>query len=181
MSAINTKISFGYVSKALHWIMALLITGLFSVGIYMTGLDYYDSLYNTLPWWHKSVGLSLFILLLLRFTWSKINPKPRSLKTHKKWENFLAKMIHQLTYVLILFICISGYFISTAAGKEIEFFTLFEVPAMFPKIKEDNAELIGDAHETMAFILAALVVLHVLAALKHHFIDKDQTLKRMIS
>jgi cytochrome b561 len=74
----------------------------------------------------------------------------------------------------------SGYFIATAKGKGIEFFTFFKVPAITEALAEERADLIGNAHELMAILLAVLVVLHALAAVKHHFIDKDETLNRMI-
>ncbi len=179
----NTQESFGFVSKFLHWLMAILLIFLFAVGLYMTELDYYDSLYHTLPWWHKSIGLSVMGLLLFRFIWKAINATPQALKTHKKWEVFLAQIIQKLFYGLIFLIGVSGYFISTAKGKGIEFFTLFEVPAMpfviENPLEEDRADLIGEVHEILAITLIVLAVLHAMAALKHHFIDKDETLKRM--
>ncbi len=159
--------------------MAVLLMGLFIVGLYMTGLDYYDPLYHTLPWWHKSFGLLIMILLLLRFCWKLTNKEPQPLETHKKWEVLLAHFTQKIFYILILFMGFSGYFIATAKGKGIEFFTLFEVPAITSEIEENRADMIGDAHEIMAYILAVLVVLHALAALKHHFFDKDETLRRM--
>lgn len=177
----NTGKSFGLISKSLHWSMAILLTGLFIVGLYMTGLDYYDSLYHTLPWWHKSFGLLTVLLLIIRFVWKLVNQEPEALTTHKKWEVFLANITQRLFYFLILLIGISGYFISTAKGKGIEFFTLFEVPAITAEIEEERADLIGNAHELMAILLAVFVVLHILGALKHHFFDKDETLRRMIN
>lgn len=177
----NTNESFGFVSKTLHWSMALIVTGLFGVGLYMTSLDYYDSLYHTLPWWHKSFGLLTVLLLVIKFAWGRNNSDPKPLITHKSWEVRLAHLVQKLFYFLILLIGVSGYFISTAKGKGIEFFTLFEVPAITAELEEEFADLIGDAHEIMAIILAIFVVLHAFAALKHHFIDKDETLKRMIN
>jgi cytochrome b561 len=176
----NSEYKFGLVSKSLHWIMAILLTGLFIIGLYMTGLDYYDPLYHSLPWWHKSFGLLVLFLLLLRVIWKLNSSAPKPLKTHKKWEVTLAHLIQRLFYLLILLIGISGYLISTAKGKGIEFFTLFEVPSILKEIEEERADLIGEAHELMAILLAVFVVLHALAALKHHFIDKDQTLRRML-
>jgi len=93
----NTKESFGIVSKTLHWSMALLLIGLFSIGLYMTSLDYYDSLYHTLPWWHKSFGLLTLFLLLIRFVWKRSNSVPKPLLTHKSWEVFLAHFIQTLS------------------------------------------------------------------------------------
>ncbi|MCK5810584.1 MAG: cytochrome b [Cocleimonas sp.] len=175
----NTKTSFGLISRSLHWLMALLLTGLFAMGLYMTSLDYYDPLYHSLPWWHKSLGLLVFLFLLLRVIWRLSNPQPESLKTHKQWEKRLAHLIQKLFYGFIFFIALSGYFISTAKGKGIEFFNLFELSSIIA-LKEGTADLLGNAHEIMAILLATLVVLHALAALKHHFIDKDKTLIRMI-
>ncbi len=177
----NTQESFGFISKLLHWLMAILLVGLFAVGLYMTELDYYDSLYHTLPWWHKSIGLLVMGLLLFRFFWKAINSTPQALRSHKKWEVSLAHIIQKLFYGLILLIGISGYFISTAKGKGIEFFTLFEVPAITQALEEERADLIGEVHEILAITLIVLAVLHAMAALKHHFIDKDETLRRMIN
>ncbi len=181
----NSTEGFGLVSKLLHWLMAILLISLFAVGLYMTELEYYDSLYHTLPWWHKSIGLSVIGLLLFRFIWKAINSTPQALSTHKKWEVSLAHIIQKLLYGLILLIGVSGYFISTAKGKGIEFFNLFEVPAITPAIlkplEEDRADLIGEVHEILAITLIVFAVLHAMAALKHHFIDKDETLRRMIN
>jgi len=181
MSIKNTQESFGLISKILHWLMAVLLIGLFVVGLYMTELDYYDALYHTLPWWHKSIGLLVIGLLIFRFIWTMINPVPEALKTHKKWEVFLAHLLQRLFYGLILLIGISGYFISTAKGKGIEFFNFFEVPAITQALEEERADLIGETHEVLAITLIALAALHALAALKHHFIDKDETLLKMIN
>ncbi len=175
----NTAEYFGLISKLLHWLMAFLLTGLFIAGLYMTGLEYYDPLYHRLPWWHKSFGLLTIFLLLLRFIWRQFNPPPHALNTHKKWEISLAHFIQKSFYFLILLIGISGYFIATAKGKGIEFFIFLKVPAITDELAEERADLIGNAHELMAILLAVLVVLHALAAIKHHFIDKDETLKRM--
>ena len=177
----NTKTGYGLISRSLHWVMVLLLTTLFIMGLYMTSLDYYDPLYHSLPWWHKSMGLLVFFLLVKRVLWKLINPQPTPLKTHQQWEQIVAKLTHTLFYLLIFSIVVSGYFISTAKGKGIEFFNLFEIPAITTQLQEETADLIGNAHEIMAISLAVLVVLHALAALKHHFIDKDNTLKRMIS
>ena len=176
----NTSQQFGLISIGLHWLMALLLTGLFAVGLYMTSLDYYDPLYHRLPWWHKSIGLLIIMLLLVRVVWTLNNVHPDPLKNHKVWEVSLAKGIQYGFYGLILLIGISGYLISTAKGKGIEFFTLFDVPAVTQGVAEETADLIGNAHLIMAWMLASLVVLHAAAALKHHFMDKDNTLKRML-
>lgn len=180
MTTRTTNPSYDLISKLLHWSMAILLTGLFAVGLYMTGLDYYDPLYHSLPWWHKSIGLLTLFLLFIRIIWKLTTTEPKPLKTHKKWEKSLSHFLQKTFYLLIFLIGISGYFISTAEGKGIDFFGWFEIPAILPELSESQADLVGEAHEFMAILLAILVGLHAAAALKHHFIDKDETLKRMI-
>lgn len=177
----NTKESFGFVSKSLHWLMAVMLVGLFAVGLYMTDLDYYDPLYHTLPWWHKSIGLLVISLLIVRFLWKAVNPKPLPLESHKKWEVSLAEIIQKSFYGLIALIGISGYLISTAKGKGIEFFNFFEVKAITPALEEDRADFIGEIHEVLAIVLIVLAALHAAAAIKHHVLDKDKTLLRMLN
>ncbi len=176
----NTRQSFGLVSIILHWLMAVLLMVLFVMGLYMTSLDYYDPLYHSLPWWHKSLGLLTVLLLVVRFIWKLWNIEPKPLETHKTWEITFVHLLQLAFYVLITLIGLAGYLVSTSKGKGIEFFNSSEVPALFDKIGEGRADLFGDVHEVLAYILAVFVLLHAAAALKHHFIDKDITLKRML-
>ena len=175
----NTSDSYGVVSRAIHWIMALVIVGLFAIGLYMTSLGYYDALYHILPWWHKSLGICVFTLLIFRFVWKALNPVPESLPTHSTVEKKAAAITHKAFYILIALIAVSGYFISTAKGKGVSLFDWFEVPALVEPFT-DQADNAGIVHLWLAYLLAAFVVLHAAGALKHHLIDKDNTLKRMI-
>ena len=179
MNITNTKSSYGIITILLHWIMAIIIIGLFALGKYMHGLDYYDKWYHAAPWWHKSIGISIFFLLIIRLVWRLGNVLPEPLRTYKNWEIKMAKAVHILFYVFLVIICISGYFISTAKGVSIEVFGWFHIPAVmsYGKIQADIG---GEIHEIAAHLLALFFVLHVLAAFKHHFIDKDVTLLRML-
>ncbi|RVU84757.1 cytochrome b [Leucothrix sargassi] len=174
----NTTKRYGKVSVLLHWLMALMLVSLFGIGLYMTDLGYYDSLYHILPWWHKSFGLLILALLLARMLWSFINPKPQPPETHKHWEKKAAAISHPLLYALTLLICASGYFISTSGGAGIEFFGWFDVPAI-TQLSAENTDLAGDIHFYLAWGLIVLAAVHALAALKHHFIDRDNTLINM--
>lgn len=176
----NTKKRYGWVAIFLHWLMTVLLTGLFSIGLYMTSLDYYDPLYHSLPYWHKSTGVLVALILLVRFIWKIKSVNPNTIKTHQRYEMILAHTLQYFFYILIMFIVITGYLISTAEGKGIAFFNLFDVPAVINSINEKWADVIGDAHYVMAVSLFVLVAFHAFAALKHHFIDKDDTLRRMI-
>jgi len=178
----NTTASYGVISILLHWIMAILVIGLFLSGQYMVELDYYDSWYQLAPWWHKNIGFSVFVLLLIRYVWRLTNVIPEFLINHRginQWQVLIAKIVHNLFYLLLLIICISGYFISTAKGAGIDIFAWFELPS-FIMLTETQADLVAKTHAIAAQLLIFLVALHSLAALKHHFINKDTTLIRML-
>ena len=104
---------------------------------------------------------------------------PRHLPSHTAVERKLGKIMHQMLYLLVFIIMISGYLISTADGRGIAVFEFFDVPALGVSI-ENQEDIAGLVHKWLAYLLIALVVLHAWAALKHHFIDKDDTLKRMM-
>ncbi len=175
----NTITSYGLVAILLHWIMAFIIIGLFILGEYMVDLDYYNQWYQLAPWWHKSFGMSIFILLVIRLAWKLITITPESLPSYKTWEIKIAKLVHVLFYVLLFITCLSGYFISTAKGVSFDFFSWFKVPSII-SLSETQAELAGNIHEITTHGLLVLFILHVFAALKHHFINKDMTLIRML-
>lgn len=175
----NSNTSYGSISVVLHWIMAVILIALFAAGLYMTDLDYYDALYHIVPWWHKSFGLLVFALFILRLTWKLINPKPASIATHQVWEKKAASISHLLLYLLIFIICASGYLISTSQGDGIEFFGWFDLPSIL-EISPDNTDLAGEVHFYLAWSLIILAATHAAAALKHHFIDRDDTLNNMI-
>ena len=160
--------------------MALFIVGLFILGTIMVDLDYYDPNYHVFPWWHKSFGLLIAFLLTFRLLWKWKNPKVSPIKSSKPLEIKLSKIVHAVLYLLILICCISGVMISTAEGVGIEFFNWFEIPAIIAN-GASQADLAGKIHEFSTLALVISAGLHLLAALKHHFINKDNTLKRMLS
>ncbi len=178
MRLANTARSYGLVSQLLHWLMLPLVWGLFILGLYMTSLDYYHPWYHAAPWWHKSFGLLTLMLLGIRFSWMLIQRKPLPLKNHAAWEILAARLTHALLYLLLLLVCISGYLIATLKGQGIEFFGWLEIPAVIESL-EDQEDWTGRVHLWTAATLVILSLLHALAGLKHHFWDKDATLKRM--
>jgi cytochrome b561 len=175
----NTQHNYGLVSILIHWTMALIIIALFILGKYMIDLDYYDTNYHKAPWWHKSIGLSLFALLLFRTTWKLINTSPQSI-SKKIIEINISKLVHILLYLLLFVCCVSGYLISTAEDAGVSFFNWFNIPALISK-GADQADLAGDIHEYSTTILIITATFHMLAALKHHFINKNKTLIRMLT
>lgn len=177
MSWNNSADKWGWIAVGLHWLMAVAIIAMFFMGQWMVDLDYYDTWYHKAPDLHKSIGIALFALTLLRIGWRLYTPSPKPL-AHSRIEQLAAMLVHGLLYLLLLALMISGYLISTADGHGIEVFGWFEVPATLYGLEEQE-DIAGEIHEALALALMGLVALHLLGALKHHFIDKDPTLKRM--
>lgn len=175
----NDRSRFGLVAVGLHWLVALVVAGQFALGLWMGELDYYDAWYRLGPWWHKGIGVMLFAVVVLRLLWRLSNPRPDELPTHKPYERRLAGLIHGLLYLLLLTVMLSGYLISTADGRSLEVFDWFSIPASLSGL-EHQEDIAGEVHEFLAWSLLFLVGIHALAALKHHFIDRDRTLMRML-
>lgn len=173
----DSRMSYGWVSIALHWVMALVIFGLFGLGVWMRGLDYFDAWYNRAPELHKSLGMLLLFMLLLRMAWRAINVRPELIG--HAWERLAAMSMHHVQYLLMLAVVVSGYLIPTAEGRGIDVFGWFTVPALL-EFSKHQTEFIGQLHKYAAWTLVVLAVLHALAALKHHFVDRDATLRRML-
>ncbi|WP_322979411.1 cytochrome b [Pseudomonas sp. C11] len=174
----NSPARYGLVSISLHWLVALAVFGLFALGYWMVGLSYYDPWRQEAPDLHKSIGLLLFGLMLLRVLWRLLNPSPAALASHGAMTRLASKLGHGLLYLGLFGVMITGYLISTADGRGIEVFGLFTVPATFTGIP-DQEDVAGDIHRILAWGLVIFAGVHGLAALKHHFIDRDSTLLRM--
>lgn len=175
----NSSAGWGIISITLHWLIAMIVIGMFISGLYMTSLTYYDPWYHKAPALHKSVGSVLFLLMLLRLSWRLGNPLPEALANHTQLEQVAARIAHILLYLLLFTVMISGYLIATAKGKPVDVFGLFQLPALLAPI-EQQEDIAGTIHLVLAIILIALATLHALAALKHHLFDRDQTLLRML-
>lgn len=175
----NTTTSWSALAILFHWLSVVTVYGLYILGWYMVDLEYYDAWYRSAPFWHKSIGVTLFVVIAFRIGLRCIGPIPQPLPTHKPWERLLAEFIHFVLYCLLFVVFISGYFISTADGRSIAVYDLFELPALISGIDhlEDWA---GDVHIYATNALITLSILHALAALKHHVVDRDSTLKRML-
>ncbi len=169
--------NYNLIARVMHWLSALAIIGLFALGLWMVELSYYSEWYRTAPHYHRSIGILLAIVTLARIVWKHVtaSPKPEG----KPYEIVAAKLAHTVMYVLLLAIFTTGYLISTSDGRGIEVFNWFTVPGvgeLFP----NQSDLAGEIHFYVAWAVILIAGFHALAALKHHFIDKDNTLRKML-
>ncbi|EHO0574378.1 cytochrome b [Salmonella enterica] len=174
----NTPQRYGVVSAALHWLTGLVIYGMFALGLWMVTLSYYDGWYHQAPEIHKSIGMLLMMALIVRIIWRLYSPPPVALTSYSRLTRAGAAAGHFLLYLLLFAIIISGYLISTADGKPISVFGWFEIPATLTDAGA-QADIAGTLHLWFAWSLVIISLSHGVMALKHHFIDKDDTLKRM--
>lgn len=166
----------------LHWVLGVTIVGMLGVGIYMTGLPFSPQrlkLYN----WHKWAGVTLLALSALRLLW-RLTHRPPALpdaiaRTMPGWQKLAHHGTHFALYALFFAVPLIGWAYSSAAGFPIVFLGLWQLPDFVPVSKE-LADAIKPWHQYTAFALGGLVLLHVAAALKHQWVDRDGLLNRML-
>ena len=162
----------------LHWAIALLIFAAFPLGVYMHELPLSPTklrLYS----YHKWIGVTIFLLAVLRVAWRSTHRPPPLPATMPRWETLAASTVHHLLYVLILAVPLSGWLMSSAKGVQTVWFGVLPLPDLLAKNKE-LGDLLKEVHEALNFLLLGLVLAHIGAALKHHFIEHDEVLARMI-
>ncbi|MDT8409101.1 MAG: cytochrome b [Wenzhouxiangellaceae bacterium] len=174
----NTDEFYGLVAQALHW---GIVVGIITQFVWAWRIDEAESIRRefALVNQHKSIGMSILGLVVLRLAWRAYNRPPPYPHSMSRWEKPLAGATHWLLYGLIVLIPLSGWAYSSAAGYGAEFFGLVDIPGFVPA-NETAEEILGQVHKWLGRALLALVALHVLAALRHHFILKDKVLKRML-
>lgn len=183
----NTSTGYGRIAIAFHWTMAVLIIGMLAFGLYMTSLPPTDPATFQLFQLHKSIGFVVLTLAVFRLGWRLANPSPRLPEGMHPLEKIAAHLGHAGLYALIFAMPITGWFMVSASpwGIPTILFNVQPVPHLpVPEAlgtKEQAEAFFKVLHEYGAFLLIALVVVHVAAALKHHFIARDDTLKRMVS
>ena len=163
---------------ALHWLMAIAIIGMLGVGLWMTELKT-SPIKIEVYTWHKWIGLTVLGLAALRLVWRAYNPPPLDgMRTSGCYAQGLLRLLSG-TSLLMFAMPLSGWLQNSAAGFPLTWFGLFKVPGLIGRDKEAFA-FWQQTHEVLAWTLMALVVLHVAAALKHHFLDRDDTLTRIL-
>lgn len=173
----NTENRFGLIAILLHWIMALLIIGLLILGLYMVSLPIgFQKL--KLYGWHKEYGFLVLFLVIIRLFWRIINITPTL--SIPWYERIAARFVHWAFYFFMFAMPITGWLMTSAAGVSASFFGLFTLPNLIAPNKEWH-QLFEITHEWLGYGLILTIFLHICGALKHHFIDKDKILRRMIS
>ena len=188
----NSTQSWGWLARVLHWVMAVLILGLIGIGLYMVEVLGNDSnslmLRYELTQWHKSFGFVVFILALVRVGWRWVNPVP-ALPEASRLAKALAHGGHLALYICMFALPISGWLMASAspyndADAYIRVpnmvFGLFEMPDPYPKGDRALSGMFGQVHFYIAMVMAVLVAGHLAAALKHHFVNRDAVLVRML-
>ncbi|MCA0402295.1 MAG: cytochrome b [Proteobacteria bacterium] len=171
----NSKNHFGLVAIIFHWLMAILLIGLLTLGLYMVGLPI--SLEKLKFYgWHKEYGILALILVTLRIIWRLANITPQL--SLPLLEKIAARAVHWAFYGFMFAMPITGWLITSAAGIPASFFGLFNLPSLIAA-RPDSLELFEAIHKWIAYGLIVTIILHTLAALKHHFINKDDILRRM--
>ncbi|MGH8671878.1 MAG: cytochrome b [Burkholderiales bacterium] len=162
----------------LHWLTALLLIFSFGLGLTMVDMELSPQklkLYS----WHKWVGVTVFLVTAVRLSWRMIRPAPALPAGMSGWQAGMARYVHLALYALLFFIPISGWLFSSAAGFPVVYLGLIPLPDLVTPDKA-LARQIKEVHEFLAYGLATLIALHVGAALKHHFVERDQVLARML-
>ena len=174
----TTKASYTHTAVALHWLIALLIFSAFPLGLYMHDLPLSPEKLEYFAY-HKWIGVSVFTLAIVRLGWRLFHPAPALPPGMPRWEQRVAHAGHVLLYVLLFIVPISGWLQSSAAGMQTVWFAVLPIPDVVPRSKVLAANLLT-LHQGLNWLLAALVVGHIAAALRHHWICRDDTLARMV-
>ena len=195
---LNSATRYTKTAVVLHWLIAISIFGMFALGWYMSGLPKeapkqiaYDLFDLGIYTWqlaeeasprtfyfnlHKSLGVTIFALIAIRILWRLTHRPPPLLSTYQTWERKLATATHHLLYLLMIALPVSGVIMATYSKYGIKW---FGIPFIKGLDNNPMREVFKEVHEIIGLIILVMIILHIAGALKHKFIDKDDTLKRM--
>ena len=163
---------------AIHWIAAALIVGNLCFGLYVSGLEISPARLRYISW-HKWVGVTVLLIAAIRLAWRLRHPPPSLPATMRGWERRAAHASHALLYLLFVAAPLTGWMYSSAAGFQTVYLGLLPIPDLVAKNRE-VAEVLKVAHRWINYSMAALVAVHAAAAIKHHVLDRDDVLARML-
>jgi cytochrome b561 len=183
MRITNTQRNWGALAKLFHWVAAVLVLGNLGLGYWAAGLATEASLRGDAFYWHKTIGLTLLWLVALRLVWRGVNPTPGLPATMPGWQRALARLTHLALYMLLIAMPVSGWLIhATSEAPTLVLYGVFTVPQNLPWALDESQvhALAKSAHYWCFITLAAVVVIHVFGAFKHHVVDNDPVLRRML-
>lgn len=165
-------------AKALHWLIAVLILGMLLLGFYVQDLPFSPQKLQLIAW-HKWIGVSIFGLVLIRLLWRLAHPAPPLPAHLPAWQTWGAHLGHGALYLLMLAIPLSGWLMSSAKGVPTVWFGVVRLPDLLAR-NADLGDRLANLHWILNLALIAVLLAHVAAALKHHLIDRDDVLRRML-
>jgi cytochrome b561 len=173
----NSLSRYGAVAQLFHWIIVVLIITQFVLARRADGLAPVAKIGVLAT--HKSVGITILLLAALRLTWRLFNPVPPLPAGEPRWQQRAAHASHFLLYALLFITPVLGWLMSSARNFSVSWWGLVTLPD-FIEPNHQRYEVLHEVHEIMAYTLATIAVIHIAAALKHHFVDRDDVLRRML-
>lgn len=173
----NTREEYGLVSRILHWLTFFVVAGMLAGGT-LLGVLPDGSIKSIVVSAHKSLGVFVFLLVVVRLLWRLANPRPRFLGTNLLLR-YISEVLHVCLYVLLLIQPLAGILMSQAFGYPVVVFGWIEIPTLIwhsPSL----GGIFRESHSVTAIILVTVILVHTAAAIKHHYIDGDRTLIRML-
>jgi len=158
--------------------IALIMISLIIIGWYTSGLDDETVLYWRMLDLHITFGLVMLMMFLMKMTWMFFNPSPGYVSSLAPWERVSARVAHRLFLIAIVLIPLAGFMYTASDGEPINLYDVVEIPDI-GEFSKGVRNVLYDVHMYVAYGCAVLIVVHIMAALKHHFIDGDDTLRRM--
>lgn len=178
MTLKNTTAKYGPIAQLFHWLIVALVIVQFALALRADSLPRGAALVATLSW-HKSVGITIFALTVLRLAWRWVNPVPPLPPSTPRWQHMAARASHTALYALLLLMPLFGWLMSSARNFPVSWFNLITLPDLIGP-SEAAYEFFHEGHELLATVLFVLALIHIGAALKHQFIDRDDLLLRML-
>lgn len=169
---------YGVVAIALHWLVVALIIASWALGLYMVDLPLSPQKLKYISW-HKWLGVTIFLIALWRVAWRATHPAPPPPDAMPSWQRVSMGVSHLLLYLLVIVIPLTGWLFSSASGVPTVYLGWVQLPDLIAKDKL-VAELLRQAHVLLNVTLFVIVCIHVAAALKHHLLDRDEVLVRML-
>ena len=176
----NKNLVFRYspLSKLIHWLTAFLVISMLSVGFFLNDIP--EQFKGIAYMLHKSTGITILFIMIVRLTWIILHGKPKLPPFIKPWEQNVSRIVYFSLYLFLFVMPLSGWIMSVAANKIPEYFGMFKAPLPWVGSNKPLAGLMSNAHEIIAWILIVLITVHVLVILKHPIKGNNSILKRML-